>query len=374
MTGKVTSTHPIVGAALLMVWPSLAFGQLADMAATMAVSSQLNPTTTNLTPADAKAALSKSGSPPAITLPQASTPAQASAAVATPVTVPVTIAPPTTSSSTSGSIAVPPLGQFSYGTAPYSLMFTTDQIGAMKSALKTYESIRTSSGSGEVAVTMTTAPQAPVVQEPSPYPVFYLSSIVYHNADSWVVWLRRTPAVGSAPVSSPTPGVLGAAPVTAPVGDPSLLRFTPKSAGGEVKLLHVSADRAEFEWHPIYSDVIGQRAARKLFASIDDVNHRRAPQSTATYDQQVSVVRFSLKQNQSFSSGHFNCFEGDIAPVMPPPLAGGVTPIGQNAAMTPETAREINNLLGNGTPSPTGGAPSTQPGSAPLGASHSTRD
>lgn len=292
---------------LALFAPTMAAAQLADLAITAAATSQLSPTTATTPPA----APDSAAVPPA---------------TLTPATPPSTETSPPPTASALPEFA--PQSDYSYGNAAYSIMFSAEQIEAMKSALRTYERVSGKDPS-DAAITITQAPVQASVPEPAVYPVFYLSSIVYHNAKDWAVWLKQAPATGS-----------------------EILQFTPKTMEqSDVKLLNVSATQAEFAWNPPYGDVLGQRYARKSFTPTNDVSHRlTAQECKPLFDEQLASARFLLKQNQSFSSAHFACFEGEIAPA--PSAAPGAPAVGGGAPMSPAAARNVTGLLDPNAPKP----------------------
>ncbi len=212
---------------------------------------------------------------------------------------------------------VVPTEQFSYGDAPYSLMFTPNQVNAMKQALRTFESFRPGDETGELIVTEALPiEEAPKIQEPATYPVYQLSSIVYRAANDWGVWINGS-------------------------------RITPRSNDGEVKVVRVTPERVWFSWSPNYLPAIAQRQKNKQLAETDSMSHRLVKGSEAHIDPQTASIGFSLRPNQSFSAGHFAIFEGKVSP---PVMKDPVTL--EPGTMTPEMAETINQLLEPETPMP----------------------
>ena len=274
---------------------------------------------------------------PAITLPVQ----QVTASVPTvvqPVNVGKSIVDPAVNAVTTGFNTLAVAGQsaavqdkFSFGDAPDSLLFTKDQIATMKSVLRTHESgvVPTTEAVSEVVELAET----PVIDEPSSYPVFYLASIVYHDANDWTIWVAKdgsaAPASAAALTATPTlvsvPAVKGkpinSTPVPAEIAPASsLLRITPKANTGELKVVRVSANQADFVWKPTYMAVIKQRVAEQKFAPVDFIKHRVVSTANVKYDAPTDSVYFTLRQNQSFSAAYFNGFEGKLAPKALAPL------------------------------------------------------
>ncbi len=206
---------------------------------------------------------------------------------------------------------------FSYGNVENSLLFTSVQIRNMKQSLKAYESIRRDAmplAPEEEIFTMEAPVEVPTINEPTTYPVFFLSSIVYKNSSDWAVWINGS-------------------------------RITPRTNKGEVRVMSVRPDRAWFSWSPEYLPAVIDRVAQKNFANSDAVKHRMSRKNTAAYDRQSNSIQFSLRPNQSFAPGYFEVFEGKInAPIMQTTAAGAD---GEAAPMSPEAAQAINGLLGD---------------------------
>lgn len=232
---------------------------------------------------------------------------------------------------------------FSYGSARHSLLFTPKQIENMKRMLSTFESVKpdtTAASAAEVEIVEALPIVPEPITEPTTYPVFFLSSIVYRTDKDWAVWVNNS-------------------------------RITPKSNQGEVEVLAVRPDRAWFRWKPDYIGAVATRVENKGFAEIDGVAHRRTSVNTSNFDRQSNSVLFSLRPNQSFAPGYFATFEGKISiPTLPgaqPEAEGGeagqppalfdgaaapAMPPADTTAMQPATADAINSLLG-GTPTAT---------------------
>lgn len=216
-------------------------------------------------------------------------------------------------------------GEFSYGTATTSLLFTPKQIDAMKRALSAYERVRDQQPAGPIAFTEVQTEITPPT-EPVTYPTFFLSSIAFRDPSDWTVWLDT-------------------------------VRITPKHNDGEVRVTSVGPNSASFVWAPTYASVVAERHNKGLFATTDPVKHRLTRPGTAVINKD-GTVSFTLKPNQSFVSGYMSTFEGKVpSPALPPfPKADGT---GLNA----DQAAQIGDLLDPNAPAPsTGGLkPPTQP-------------
>ena len=248
---------------------------------------------------------------------------------------------------------LPQGGEYSFGAMPYSLMYSPSQIANMKKSLTTFENIRfqppppTTNDGVTISEAIQIAPPPAPIQEPTTYPVFQLSSIVYRDARDWAVWVNGT-------------------------------RITPTSNNGEVKVTAVNKDRAWFDWEPEYKGALQKRIEQKDFADSKSVRHRMALLNTVHFDTKKQIVEFSLRPNQTFAPGYFQVFEGRIAPpTLPvkdavaeaeamfaapdqpeaaPESAPAAAPAatapkdGEAGVMSPATADAINGLLDNTPP------------------------
>lgn len=248
--------------------------------------------------------------PAPVALPEVSVPT-----VTAPASMPVVEAPPAPAAPAPGEAVLPitaeptpetpavqqpvveapvvtpdPNGEFSYGKSDISLLFTSRQIDRMKSVLSIYETARRN----QVNVPITVVEQElgeelkPVsVEEPASYPVFTLKSIAYRAPNDWTVWIGN-------------------------------LRITPRNNEQEVRVLGVSANRAQFLWKPAYAEALQQRDSMKLFAPTTPVKHKMTRVNTALLDRAAGQVTFTLLPNQSFAAGYMATFEGKIAsPALP---------------------------------------------------------
>ena len=207
---------------------------------------------------------------------------------------------------------------FSYGTAKNSLLFTGSQIEGMKKALGAYENLSNTMGNPENPDEAVILAPEKKVGEPPDYPVFYLSSILYHSPTDWTVWLDRT-------------------------------RITPANNNGELTVTQVTPDRVWFHWAPPYIDAIAARSSGNNFADAHKVSNRFTDPDTTKYTHGANAVEFSLKPNQSFVAGYFHTFEGKL-PSPKVPGAATATPVAgdeNGQSMSPQDAATINGLMGS---------------------------
>ena len=263
--------------------------------------------------------------PPAIALPTIKTTAQ-----------PMSVKPAAMTPETMIAAPLTEVQKFSFGDAPDSLMFSREQIEAMKTALRTYEDSKTRVPDGTPVVVQAPAPEA--IAEPATYPVFYLTSIVYHHANDWTIWIANGEAASVAASASAVP-----ATKDVPAANQRLMRITPKSNVGELTAVNVSADRIEFLWKPSYMPAMKARVAKKLFAPVASVKHRIAQSAIVVYDDKAEAIRFVLKQNQAFAAAYFNCFEGQVASV----ALESLTPTKSNVSVAAPVSL-VNGAAGGG--------------------------
>lgn len=105
------------------------------------------------------------------------------------------------------------------------------------------------------------------------YPQFYLSSIVYHAADDWVIWIN---------------------------GDKITQATSPEHS--DVHVTRITADEVDFEWLPPAMDKVTQV-------------WRQYPNDEVKVDLLRGKVWFTLKPNQTFSSYVMRIVEGKVTPV-----------------------------------------------------------
>ena len=181
---------------------------------------------------------------------------------------------------------------YSYGAVPYSLMFTGEQVTAMKNVLQKVESRKRDGGEQLSDADLGRETLLPFLQqetsattgEPASYPVFFLSSIAYRSASDWAVWMGRT-------------------------------RITPKNNKPPLEVASISRDQVTFHWKPDYFQQIVQRKTSDGFAPVKDIKHRLADASAATFAPELGAIVFTLRPNQSFSAAHMHIFEGKVQEV-----------------------------------------------------------
>ena len=181
---------------------------------------------------------------------------------------------------------------YSYGSVPYSLMFTGEQVTAMKNVLQKVESRKRDGGEQLSDADLGRETLLPFLQqetsattgEPESYPVFFLSSIAYRSASDWAVWMGRT-------------------------------RITPKNNKPPLEVVNITKDQVTFHWKPEYFQQVMERKANDRFAPVEDIKHRLADAKAATLSPELGAVIFTLRPNQSFSSAHMHVFEGKVTEV-----------------------------------------------------------
>ena len=181
---------------------------------------------------------------------------------------------------------------YSYGAVPYSLMFTKEQVTAMKNVLQKVETRASDGGEQLSDADLGRETLLPFLQqetstatgEPASYPVFFLSSIAYSSPNDWAVWMGRT-------------------------------RITPKNNKPPLEVTSISRDQVTFHWKPDYFQQIVQRKASDGFAPVKDIKHRLADASAVTFAPELGAVVFTLRPNQSFSAAHMHIFEGKVQEV-----------------------------------------------------------
>ncbi len=272
-----------------------------------AASPAANDATTAVAPAAAPVAapLPSAPTPPATAtaapaaLPVASTAAKTpspAATAAADVNLPATQQPATTAAPADSSIAsvIPSLvgdgassaasanTHFSFGDSDVSILFLPSQTQVMKQALINFESRPVHTATVEKTKEPTLKLDViaePHVNEPEKYPVYYLSSIVYHSPSDWSIWLSGH-------------------------------KITSAKNNTELKVTGISSDQATFSWTPGYSEALTLRKQHKSFAETDKVKHRLAATQISSYNENTGTVTFTLRPNQTFAVGYFSTFEG----------------------------------------------------------------
>ena len=180
----------------------------------------------------------------------------------------------------------------SMGKAKVSILFTPNQIHALDDALTFYESKRpetTPTTTAVIDVPLVAPAEEKKIEEPATYPVFYLTSIVYHDAHDWSIWVSGR-------------------------------KITSAKNKTTLKILRIAPDRVTFGWTPPYGEAVALRVAKHLFAPTDAVKNKLTTSPGFSYDANTNHVTFSLMPNQSFSAAYFTTFEGFIASPPLPPL------------------------------------------------------
>ena len=258
----------------------------------------------------------------------------------TPTTVPAPTAQPASEKPTEDDAkAAPVVPEYSFGNAPFSLLFTAEQAQAMRSVLKAAEDQkRAAIATG--ATPATASPdaslsafigQAPgLIEEPIAYPVFYLSSVMYRDANDWSVWIGNR-------------------------------RISAQDNTGELSVTSVSNDAASFRWKPAYSAALTRRFQEKKFLPVDTVKHRATRTNTASFNAVEQFVTFTLKPNQSFSAGHLATFEGQVRPAAVPSMVAVIPGVDGGSAADSVTGQAVstageaallNDLAGGAASSP----------------------
>ena len=187
--------------------------------------------------------------------------------------------------SADGAAAGKPAAPFvsSLGGSTLTIFFTPEQWEAMRQTLTSYEENVTHASHEQVQDnTPLNLIAPPQIVEPDSYPVFYLSSIVYHNASDWSVWVSGHKITS---LKNPT----------------------------DIKVVNITATAVTFSWSPTYGDALAHRHSEKLFAPTDPVKHKLTTTPAFSYDVPKNMVVFTLRPNQSFVAGYMNTFEGYVA-------------------------------------------------------------
>jgi len=208
-----------------------------------------------------------------------------------------------TAPSAGSAVAAPKVDEktYSYGKSSLSVLFLPVQIERMMAGMKAYEDAH---AAGSVVFgKMEPEKLAPVeekIKEPDDYPVFFLSSIVYHDPSDWSLWVSGH-------------------------------KITSRKNDTDVNVLAISREGATFSWKPTYADVIARRVDEKKFAALDAVKNKLAVNQLVAQDEKTQALTFTLKQNQTFAVAYFSVFEGFMESTKLPPLSIAATP--ENAAV-----------------------------------------
>ncbi|MEJ0010726.1 MAG: hypothetical protein WDN72_09770 [Alphaproteobacteria bacterium] len=226
----------------------------------------------------------------------------------------------------------------SFGDQSSSLLFTAPQVDAMKQALTAAETHQPETASPTaLTVLPVSSAAAPKIEEPNPYPVFYLGSIVYHSASDWTVFLAGK-------------------------------RITPKTNTGEVLVTGIAPEMARFEWRPAFVKALLTRRQLNKFAPVGALRNKRVGKDNAIFDTQTGVVTFALRPNETFDSGRFAIFEGSIAAATDLPPLVDAAPRTEGQKIGDEAKAVLNDMGGTLSPATAPGATFANMPAAPAGA------
>ena len=216
---------------------------------------------------------------------------------------------------------------FSFGDFPFSLMFTVEQVQAMRTVL---QAVETQMRAGTPAVAEGGAPSQNlegvaatlVPQEPVSYPIYFLSSIAYRGEKDWAVWVGNQ-------------------------------RITPKNNSGELEVTSVSDSTVSFRWKPTYVGTLIKRKNEDKLADTASIRNRLTVNDTVTLNTAENAISFMLRPNQSFSAAHLRTFEGKVvAAPLPALVAAPIIPVDSlaapvaDAAITANEAAVLNDMAG----------------------------
>ncbi len=256
-----------------------AFLTLAYASAVLATASAVQPAATPAAPP----AIADTSAPPAV---------PATAIAVTPAAAPTTTAPATNAPASSATPPAAPAGAsdvaaiFSPDSNPQpplpassyrSLLFTQDEVSMISDAASDYLS---GAHTQEIAGTIGNA--ANDLANTLLQRHFYLSSIVYHADNDWVVWMHDQ-------------------------------QFTPNDRQhADLRIDSVSKDHAVFTWQPKQLSFYTRRNPRIIHPQI-------------SLNAKTATITFSLYPNQTFVPAHMNIEEGStesmaakIAPLILP--------------------------------------------------------
>lgn len=180
----------------------------------------------------------------------------------------------------------------SLGQSRVSVFFSPLQLRALEDALVAYESravsVTGNAKTSDNADLMQFFQDAPKIDEPNPYPVFYLSSIVYRTASDWSIWVSGH-------------------------------KITSQKNTTNLEILAVTPTQVSFQWKPVYSEAIATRTRMQRFASPDPLKHKLTRPQVFAYQEDTGTITFTLRPNQSFSPAYMHTFEGFVeSPALPP--------------------------------------------------------
>lgn len=188
---------------------------------------------------------------------------------------------------------------------PTSLFFTAEERARIRAAMAEHERLKNvkitaAENKAEDYLNQLTAdPTPPQPQETVyVYPQFFLESLVYHQADDWVVVVNRQRFSA---------------------------RYQPEDS--ELSILSVDNEKVLFEWRPKNMERVNETWSRE---KNDDV----------LFDTKFGKVIFTLHPNQTFSSYVMRVLEGKVVPVMVDLRTGGAPALPPPPEEAPAVADE----------------------------------
>ena len=171
----------------------------------------------------------------------------------------------------------------SYGEFSQSLFYTPEDIERMKKVLYMYEQVQRPEGTvavvkDEFTELLDDVKPIESIQEPSKYPSFYLSSVVYRSSRDWLFWMNGE-------------------------------KYSPKKLPDDMKVVAVSPRSVTFSWTPQY---VSQAKMRYEMKRTDNSlpRHFKASGGNVRYDKETESFIFTVAPNQSFVSAAFAIYEG----------------------------------------------------------------
>ena len=251
---------------------------------------------------------------PPLALPSSEAPAVAAPALAMPVATGETVAAAPAPQNPQGAAVAEPAATFvpvtsgktySYGRSNLSVLFLPTQIEQLKTTIRRFEdSNKSLQGVAAPEAVVTTAAPPEVIEEPSVYPVFYLSSIVYHGPKDWSVWV-------------------------------SGYKITSGLNDTDITVSGISKDSVTLTWAPTFNRAVKLRHERNAFADAEPIKNKLSPSQPVKFDEDAGTVSFTLRPNQAFVVGYFKVFEGYVdSPKLgplPAPDPSTMTSIGVNS-------------------------------------------
>lgn len=161
-----------------------------------------------------------------------------------------------------------------------SLLFSENDVKALRSARAFYERSQSGKGNGEFSEDdflkklENAAKEKIISSDEFEYPQFFLSTLVYRSKNDWVVW----------------------------VNNEKITQQDVVSASG-LKVIYINREKVSFEWRPERLDKIVDITD---YSSDGDVG----------VDMANKIVIFTLKPNQTFSSYAMKVVEGKVMPMV----------------------------------------------------------